>query len=82
MTKPVDHKQFYRTPLGMAFISYLMAMGLVVALTPPDILTAYSWTRPFTDFMDSYVSQIDKVTLMRSDRDIAFKVADFVNLNR
>lgn len=70
MTKPVDHKQFYRTPWGMAFIAYLMAMGLVGALTPPDILTAYSWTRPFTDFMASLVSQIDKVTALGIDADI------------
>ena len=70
MTKPVDHKQFYRTPWGMAFIAYLMAMGLVGALTPPDILTAYSWTRPFTDFMASLVSQIDKVTALGIDEDI------------
>jgi len=70
MTKPVDYRQFYRTPWGMAFISYLMAMGLVGALTPPDILTAYSWTRPFTDFMASIVSQIDKVTSLGIDADI------------
>jgi hypothetical protein len=67
MTKPVDSKQFYRTPWGMAFMSYLMAMGLVGVLTPPDILTVYSWTRPSIDFMASFVSQIDKVTAQGVD---------------
>ena len=70
MTKPGDPKQFYRTPWGMAFIAYLIAMGLVGALMPPDILTAYSWTRPFTDFMASFISQIDKVTALGIDADI------------
>lgn len=65
-----DVKQFWSTPLGVTFISYIVGMGLVGALTPPDILTAYSWTRPFTDFMASYVSQIDKVTALGIDVDI------------
>ncbi len=65
-----DFKAFYKSPWGKAFIAYFVAMGLVGALTPPDILTAYSWTRPFTDFMASIVPQIDKVTALGIDPDI------------
>jgi hypothetical protein len=60
MTKPVDYRQFYRSPWGMALMACVLVMGLVGALTPPDILTAYSWTRPSIDFMASIDSQIDK----------------------
>ncbi len=65
-----DFKAFYKSPWGMAFMAYFVAMGLVGALTPPDILKAYSWTRPFTDFMASIVPQIDKVTALGIDADI------------
>jgi hypothetical protein len=70
MTSTMDYKVFYKSPWGMAFIAYFVAMGLVGALTPPDILTAYGWTRPFTDFMASIVPQIDKVTALGIDADI------------
>jgi hypothetical protein len=70
MTSAVNYKVFYKSPWGMAFIGYFVAMGLVGALTPPDILTAYSWTRPFTDFMANIVPQIDKVTALGIDADI------------
>ena len=65
-----NFKAFYKSPWGVAFIAYFVAMGLVGALTPQDILTAYSWTRPFTDFMASIVPQIDKVTSLGIDPDI------------
>lgn len=65
-----NFKAFYKSPWGVAFIAYFVAMGLVGALTPQDILTAYSWTRPFTDFMASIVPQIDKVTALGIDPDI------------
>ncbi len=65
-----NFKAFYKSPWGVAFMAYFVAMGLVGALTPPDILTAYSWTRPFTDFMASIVPQIDKVTALGIDADI------------
>lgn len=64
------YKAFYKSPWGIAFIAYFVLMGLVGALTPADILTAYSWTRPFTDFMASIVPQIDKVTALGIDPDI------------
>jgi hypothetical protein len=70
MTQTPDYKAFYKSPWGLAFMAYFVAMGLVGALTPPDILTAYSWTRPFTDFMASIVPQIDKVTALGIDADI------------
>lgn len=65
-----NFKAFYKSPWGVAFMAYFVAMGLVGALTPQDILTAYSWTRPFTDFMASIVPQIDKVTALGIDPDI------------
>lgn len=68
--KQIDFKAFYKSPWGKAFIAYFVVMGLVGALTPPDILTAYGWTRPFTDFMASIVPQIDKVTALGIDPDI------------
>ncbi|MEN9842590.1 MAG: hypothetical protein RLZZ612_419 [Pseudomonadota bacterium] len=70
MTQASDYKAFYKSPWGVAFMAYFVAMGLVGALTPPDILTAYRWTRPFTDFMASIVPQIDKVTALGIDADI------------
>jgi hypothetical protein len=63
-------KVFCKSPWGMSFTGYFIAMGLVGALTPPSILTVYSWIRPFTDLMASLVSQIDKVTALGIDADI------------
>lgn len=70
MHKKFNWQQLWRTPLGVSFCGYFVLMGLVGALTPPDILSAYSWTKPFTNFMASLVSQIDKVTALGIDADI------------
>lgn len=66
----VDYKKFYTSPWGIVFIAYFVAMGLVGALTPADILKANPWARDFCDFMASYVSQIDKVTVLNIEPDI------------
>ena len=70
MHKKFNRQQFWGTPLGVSFCGYFVLMGLVGALPPPDILSAYSWTKPFTNFMASLVSQIDKVTALGIDADI------------
>jgi hypothetical protein len=70
--KPVitSYKQFYTSPWGIAFIAYFVAMGLVGAFTPADILKANPWAREFCDFMANIVPQIDKVTALNIAPDI------------
>lgn len=66
----VDYKKFYTSPWGIVFITYFVAMGLVGALTPADILTANSWARDFCNFMAGICSQIDAVTAIGLSPDI------------
>jgi hypothetical protein len=66
----VDYKKFYTSPWGIVFIAYFVAMGLVGALTPADILTANSWARDFCNFMAGIVPQIDRVTALNIESDI------------
>jgi hypothetical protein len=70
--KPVitSYKQFYTSPWGIAFIAYFVAMGLVGALTPADILKVNPWAREFCDFMAGIVPQIDAVTKLNIAPDI------------
>lgn len=68
--KKVDYKKFYASPWGMVFIAYFVAMGLVGALTPADILKANPWARDFCDFMAGIVPQIDRVTALNVEPDI------------
>jgi hypothetical protein len=66
----VDCKKFYTTPWAIVFIAYFVAMGLVGALTPADILTANSWAKDFCNFMAGLVPQIDRVTALSIESDI------------
>ncbi len=66
----VDYKKFYASPWGMVFIAYFVAMGLVGALTPADILKANPWARDFCDFMAGIVPLIDRVTALNIEPDI------------
>lgn len=65
-----DFKALYKDVGGRAFIAYFVAMGLVGAFTPADILTRYTWTQPFTDFMATLIPQINAVTALGIDADI------------
>lgn len=52
----------FKTPYEKAFGAYIALTGVIVFFIPVDILKAYPWAVEFTDFMASWVPQIDLIT--------------------
>lgn len=44
--------------------AYFALMGLIALLIPGDILQAHAWAVTFSDFMASWVPQIDRITAL------------------
>jgi hypothetical protein len=61
---------FWRTPFGIASISYYLLMALVGLLIPDDIFKANPWAQDFSDLIASTVPQIDRITALNIKPDV------------
>ncbi|MFN3493615.1 MAG: hypothetical protein ACK40L_03810 [Hydrogenophaga sp.] len=59
-----DYKRSFSTPLGKAAVGYVALMGLIALFIPSDVLTAYPGAATFSDFMASWVPQIDRLAAL------------------
>lgn len=65
-----DWKSMLRNPYGLALVAYYAVMAVVGMLIPEDILRSHAWAREFSDFMASFVPQIDRITALNIKPDV------------